>query len=91
MRADAVGCNRIEQERVAVGLRFGDARGRDGAAGTAAIDDDDRLSERLVQLGADGAREEVGRAAGRHWYDQRERPRRISVGARDIGRQARGR
>ena len=53
MRADAVGCNRIEQERVAVGLRLGDARGRDGAAGTAAIDDDDRLSERLVQLGAD--------------------------------------
>ena len=66
VRADAVGRDGVEQQRVAVRVGLGDARGRDGAAGAGAIVDDDRLAERVGELRADDPRDEVGRPAGRH-------------------------
>ena len=77
MRADAVGRDRVEQQRVAVGVRLGDARGRRRAAGAAAIDDDDGLAERIGELGADHPRDEVGGAARRHRDDELDLPGRI--------------
>ena len=53
VRADAVGGDGVEQQRVAVGRGLGDVVRRDGAAGAAAVADDDRLAQRLRQLLAD--------------------------------------
>jgi hypothetical protein len=64
--ADAVRRNRVEEERIAVGVRLGDRRGGDDAAGAAAVADDDRCTQRGAELGADDAGHEVGGAAGRH-------------------------
>ena len=66
MRADAVGGDRVEEQRVAVGVGFGDARCRRRSAGAAAIYDDDGLAERIGQLVADHPRDVVGGAARRH-------------------------
>jgi len=56
-----------------VGLRLGDAAGRNGPAGAALIVDDDRLPECVRKLGADGSRDEIGSAAGRNRDDQLDR------------------
>ena len=77
MRADAVGRDRIQQQRVAVRVRFGDGCGGGGAAGAAAIADDDRLSERIGKLRSDDPRDEIGRAAGRNGDDELNRTARI--------------
>ena len=52
VRADAVGRDRIQQQRVAVRVRFGDRGSGGRAAGAGAIADDDRLSERVGKLGS---------------------------------------
>ena len=72
VRADAVGGDGIQQQRVAVGRRLGDVVRRDGAAGAAAVADDDRLAQRIGQLAADQAGDEIRRAAGRHRHHQRD-------------------
>jgi hypothetical protein len=64
--ADAVGRYGVEEQRVAVGVGFGDARRRRRSARAAAIYDDNGLPERIGKLGADNARDEVGGAAWRH-------------------------
>ena len=79
MRADAVGGDRVQQQRVAVRFRLGDAGGRDGASGTAAIVDDDRLPERLGELGPDDPRDEVGGAARRDRDDELNRPSGVAA------------
>jgi hypothetical protein len=79
VRADAVGRDRVQEERVAVRIGFGDGRGSDRAPGAAAIAGDDRLAERVGKLGADDARDEVGGAARRHGDDELQRPVRIIV------------
>ena len=86
MRADAVGRDRVQQQRVAVRVRFGDLRGGGRAAGAGAIADDDRLSERVGKLGADEPGDEIGGAAGRHRDDELNRAVRIvGLRARDAG------
>jgi hypothetical protein len=50
VRADAVGRDRVEQQGVAVGIRFGDAGGCGRSTGAAAVHDDDGLPERVGEL-----------------------------------------
>ena len=64
MRADAVGRDRIQQQRVAIGIRFGDGRCGCSAAGAATVADDDRLSECVGKLGPDQPADEIGCAPG---------------------------
>ena len=85
VRADAVGCDRIQQQGVAVRVRFGDLRGGGGAAGAGAIADHDRLSQRVGKLGADQPADEIGRAAGRNRDNELNRAVRIVLRARDVG------
>jgi hypothetical protein len=58
------------QNLPSVGKFHGDeplySQNKGGAAGAAAIADDDRLTERIGELGADDARHQVGGAARRH-------------------------
>ena len=77
VRADAVGRDRVQQQRVAVGIRFRDLRGGGRAAGAGAIADDDRLSERVGKLRPDEPGNEIGRAAGRNGDDELDRAVRI--------------
>ena len=49
VRADAVGRDRVQEQRVAVGSRLRDLRGGGRAAGPAAIVDDDLLAQRVGQ------------------------------------------
>jgi hypothetical protein len=79
MRADAMRRNRVEEERIAVGVRLGDRRGGDDAAGAAPVADDDRSSQRGAELGADDAGDEVGGDAGRHRDDELDGPVRIGA------------
>src|SRR5262249_27520671 len=58
-----------DQHGVAVSRRTGDDRRTDGAAGTAAIVDRDRLAKPLADIFCEGAGEGVGRAAGGKWHD----------------------
>jgi hypothetical protein len=79
MRADAVGGDGVQEEGVAVGLRLGDLRSGDRAAGAGAIAGDDGLPEGVGELRADDARDEVGSAAGRHRDDELQRSIWIAV------------
>ena len=74
----------VEQDGVAVGRRARDRAGADVAGGAGAVLDHDRLAHRLMQMLADDARQDVGRAAGRPRHDQRDRTARI--GLREGGR-----
>ena len=77
VRADAVGRDRIQQQRVAVGVRLGDLRGGGRAAGAAAIVDDDRLPQRVGKLRPDEPGNDIGRAAGRNGDDELDRAVRV--------------
>ncbi len=79
MRADAVGRNGVEEQRVAVGVGFGDARCRRRSAGAAAICDDDGLAERIGELVADHPRDVVGGTARRHRDHERNLAGRICL------------
>jgi hypothetical protein len=82
VRADAVGRDGVEQQRVAVGRRFGDAGGRRRSRSAGAVDDDDRLAEGIGKLRSDDARDGVGCAAGRHGDDELNRthgPGRLGI------------
>ena len=65
--------------RVAVRRALRHRAGADGAAGAAAVVDDDLLAEDLAHLVGDGAADDRGRAAGRERDDQRDRPVRIGL------------
>ena len=62
-----------QQQRVAVGRRLGREVGADGAAGARLVVDDQRRAQLLAHLLRQGAREEVGGAAGRERHDQADR------------------
>ena len=49
--------------------------------GARMVFDEERLAERFLQLVGNGARVDIGRAAGAEWRDDLHRPRRIFVGA----------
>ena len=66
MRADAMGRDRVEEQRVTVGVRFGDAGCRGRSSGAAAIYDDDGLPDGIGKLGADHPGHEVGSATRGH-------------------------
>ena len=73
---------RHEEQRVAVGRRLGDRGRGDHRAAAGAVFNDDRLAEPLFQLRLElPARHDVHRAARPERQDQRDRPRRIVVGA----------
>src|SRR5205085_1250940 len=55
----------------------------DAAAGAATVFDDHRLAERFAERDIDQPRRNVGAAAGREAYDQRDLPVRV-VGARNV-------
>ena len=55
------------------------ALGADRSRGAGLVDDDDRLAERLLELGGSDARDLVGRAARRPRHDQVDRPGRLPV------------
>ena len=69
VRADAVRGDRIQEQGITVGLRLGDAPGRNGPAGAALIVDDDRLPERIRKFRANCAGDEIRRAA---WWDRHD-------------------
>ena len=66
-----------DEQRVAVRLGLRGELGADDAVGAAAIVHDDGLPPRLAQLLRDGARDDVGAAAGRKRHDEAHRPGRI--------------
>ena len=76
-RIDRKRAGAADHQRVAVGLGLRDLARRDGAAGAAAVLDDDLLAERLAHLVGDDARDGVVAAAGRIGHDQRDRAGRI--------------
>jgi hypothetical protein len=78
MRADAVGRDRIQQQRVAIGVGLGDGRSRGRAAGAAAIADEDGLPKRVGELCPDDPGNEVGGAAGRDGDDELNGTARIA-------------
>ena len=63
-----------QQQRVAVGRRFGERDGRDHRAAARPVLDQHRLAEALRQLLSDGAGDEVHSAARRERHHQRDRP-----------------
>src|SRR3984957_2770272 len=85
-----VHAHRVEQERVAVGRGARDGCGADVAGGAGAVLDQDRLAERLIEMSADDARQDVGRAAGRERDDEGERAIRPGCGP-GAGKRRRGR
>ncbi len=68
--------NRVDQERVAVGLRARRELGSDIARGPAAVVDHHRLPQALGERRRDEPRDHVDAAAGRKGHDQPHRPRR---------------
>ena len=66
---DGKHADRADQQRVAVGLGLGDELARDRAIRTGLVLDDRRLAEKLLELGADGAPDDVRRAAGNEGDD----------------------
>ena len=70
----------LNRKRVAVRRRARDDRGADIARRAGAIFDHDRLAERLLQMAADDARQDVGRAARRERHDERDVARGIGLG-----------
>ena len=83
---DRVGV-RHHQQRVAVRRRFRHEVGADDRAGAGAVLDDERLSQRLLQLLAEIARVDVGRAAGAERHDDAYRFRGISLRLRGSAHQ----
>src|SRR6476660_5955758 len=69
-RTDGEGAGVSDQKGVAVRLGLGRRLGADGAAGTAAIVDDDALSEQLAHLVGDDARDDGGAASRRKRNDE---------------------
>ena len=72
-RIDRLRADRSHQQRVAVGRRLGDEVGAEVAAGAGLVLDDEGLAERLAELRREGAREDVGRPAGRERHDDADR------------------
>ena len=66
MGADAMGRDRIEEQRVPVGVRFGDAGCRRRSSRAAAIYDDDGLPDCIGKLAADHPCHEVCSATRGH-------------------------
>src|SRR5215470_14319657 len=78
VRTDAVGCDRIQQQRVTVGVGLGDASGRCRPGSATAVCDDDRLPQSICKLRCDYPGYEVGRAARRYCDDELDRACRVS-------------
>ena len=76
---DGVGV-RHHQQRVAVGRRLGDLVGAGDRAGARPVLDHERLLEGLLQMLADEARIDVGRAAGAERHDDLDRRDRDNSG-----------
>ena len=76
-----VHAHRIEQERVTVRRRSRHDSRANVARRSRAVLDDDRLTERLVQVVGNDARQNVGRSAGREWHDERNGTIRIGRSA----------
>ncbi len=70
---------RNDHKGVAVRRGFRRRLRREGAAGAGPVLDDDRLPEALGELVAEGARNDVDRAAGRKRHKEMDRLRRIGV------------
>jgi hypothetical protein len=70
---------RTDHKRVAVGRGFRDQIERDHAAGTRPVLDDDRLTERFVQLGPDQAAKNIDRAARGEGHNDAHRFRRVRL------------
>ncbi len=68
---------RADEQRVAVGRRARHHLRADAAAGAAAVLHHHRLADRLRNLVADHAADNVGIASGREWHNQMDRPLRI--------------
>ncbi len=77
--ADAVGSSR-EVDHVAVRSTLRHDLGPDVARSAGAVVDDDRLAEELLHLLGDGARFDVGTAAGREPHDETHRMGRVRAG-----------
>jgi hypothetical protein len=75
-----------DQDRVAVGGGLGDRAGAEIAAGAALVLDHHVLAEPRPELFPDGARDAVGKSAGRGGDDDGDRLRRIRL----LGRRRRG-
>ena len=71
-----------KQQRVAIRRRLGHGTDADQGAAAAAVFDHDRLPPRFRKLLADGAADQVVRAAGRERNDQGDLPGRIGLRAR---------
>jgi hypothetical protein len=77
-RRDAQRRRTAVQERVAVGVGARHRLARDGAAGTRPVIEDD-LSKICRDMLGNETGNVVGRAAGREWHDQADRPVRIRL------------
>ena len=77
---------RHQHERVAVRRSLGDGSRAERSARAAAIVDDDRLAQALLQPLADHAGDNVGTAAGGIRHDQPNGPGRKGLRCRDGGR-----
>ena len=82
-----VHAHRVEQEHVAVRRRARDRGGSDIAGCARTILDDDRLPERLPQVLADDARENVRRSAGSERHNEGDRSLRIALRQSTLDRQ----
>jgi len=74
-----------QEQRVAVGGRADDRRGRDIAGVARQVLDHEGCPEPFREPLADQARQDVVRAAGRKPDEQAHRPRRIGLRVRDAG------
>ena len=72
------------QQRVAIGRRLGDRVGRDVAAGTRLVLDDELLAQPLRQPLAHQARHDVGRPAGGKADDDARRLGRVGLRPREL-------
>ena len=77
VRPDAVGGDRVQKQRVAIRVRFGDRGGRGRATGAPAINDDDRLPERVCELRPDEPANKIGGAARRNSDNKLDRTVRV--------------
>ncbi len=75
-------CRRHQEQSVAIRRRLGHGGGADQGAGPAAVFHHDRLPPRLGKLLADGAADQIVRAAGRERNDQGDLSGRIGLRAR---------
>jgi hypothetical protein len=73
-RSDRERAGIAQQDGVTVGRALRHRAASDGAAGAAAVVDDDRLLECLAHLVGDDAPDDGRAATGRERYDQRDRP-----------------